>query len=136
MKVGGHCTIRTNKAGQPVGPNGIAGDGDDGFASAGNCLLWDKPPSDDPNGPQHLRSPEAIASLQQVNQTLFHSICAFTFDQDEGYCAFDRLNNPDTFDFISAILGGLGGFGGIVLDGTQTIRVVGSPSRASIHPSS
>ena len=131
MKVGGHCTVRTNAAGQAVGPDGIPGNGDDDFASDGNCLLWDKP---DETGQQHLRAPEAIAALQQVNQTLFHSICAFTFDQDEGYCAFDRLNNPDTFDFISAILGGLGGFGGIVLDGTQTIHVAGSPLESIASP--
>ena len=121
---GGHCKVRTNSAGQAVGPNGIPGDGDDEFASDGNCLLWDKP---DANGQQHLRAPEAIASLQQVNQTLFHSICSFTFDQDDGYCAFDRLNNPDTFDFISALLGGLGFFGGLVLNGTETIHTANSP---------
>ncbi|HTO53719.1 MAG TPA: hypothetical protein VMR50_10050 [Myxococcota bacterium] len=123
---GGHCTIRKNAAGQVVGPNGIPGDGDDIFASGGNCLLWSKPEVD-PNNPgapatQHLRSPEAIASLNNVNQTLFHSICAFTFDQDEGYCAFDRLNNPDTFDFVSAIIGGLGLLGQVVTDGVDTIR--------------
>jgi hypothetical protein len=118
-RTGGTCTIRKNAQGQAVGPNGIPGDGDDTFASAGQCLLWDPP---DANGQQHLRAPEAVASLHNVNQTLFHSICAFTFDQDEGYCAFDRLNNPDTFDFISKLLGGLGGLGAIVLDGTETIR--------------
>ena len=32
---GGHCTIRTNAAGQAVGPNGIAGDGDDDVAERG-----------------------------------------------------------------------------------------------------
>ncbi len=128
QRAGGKCTIRKNAQGVAVGPNGIAGDGDDAFASGGNCLLWGKPFNDpnDPNNPengrQHLRAPEAIAALHNVNQTLFHSVCAYTFDQDEGYCAFDRLNNPDTFGFISVILGGLGGLGSIVLDGTETIR--------------
>src|SRR5262249_56025449 len=77
-----------------------------------------------PNGPlvQQLRSPESIAALHNVNQTLFHSVCAFTFDQDEGFCAFDRLNYPDTFGFISNILGGLGTLGSIVIDGVETIR--------------
>src|SRR5262249_8180246 len=84
-----------------------------------------------PNGPlvQQLRSPESIAALHNVNQTLFHSVCAFTFDQDEGFCAFDRLNYPDTFGFISNILGGLGTLGGIVIDGVETIRT--SPN--SLH---
>ncbi len=127
-RAGGQCTIRKNAKGQAVGPNGIPGDGDDTFASGGHCLLWGNPFNDpnDPNNPengrQHLRAPEAIASLHNVNQTLFHSICAYTFDQDEGYCAFDRLNNPGTFGFISNILGGLGGLGALVLDGTDTIR--------------
>ncbi|HTO06085.1 MAG TPA: hypothetical protein VMR86_03435 [Myxococcota bacterium] len=124
---GTHCTIRQNAKHQAVGPNGIAGDGDDIFASDGNCLLWGKPEADpnDPNAPlqQHLRSPETIASLHNLNQTLFHSVCAFTFDQDEGFCAFDRLNYPDTFNFVSAILGGLGGLGGIVVDGIETIHI-------------
>ena len=75
-----------------------------------------------------------MAALQQVNQTLFHSICAFTFDQDEGYCAFDRLNNPDLFDYISAILGGLGSLGGAVLLGTETIHVAGSPLESISSP--
>ncbi|MFI5317026.1 MAG: hypothetical protein ACHQ6T_15100, partial [Myxococcota bacterium] len=123
---GGHCKVRTNSDGVAVGPNGIPGDGDDTFASEGNCLLWGKPVAD-PNNPsapaaQHLRAPEAIASLHNVNQTLFHSICAYTFDQEQGFCAFDRLNYPDTFGFVSSILGGLGGLGAIVIDGTETIR--------------
>ncbi len=132
IRTGGQCRIRTNSKGVPVGPDGIPGDGDEAFPSAGNCLLWNKP---DENGQQHLRAPDAVAARQQVNQTLFHSVCAFTFDPDEGYCAFDRLNNPDTFDLISsAILGGLGGFGGIVLEGTQTIHSADSPLDSIASP--
>ena len=37
------------------------------------------------------------------------------------------LNDPDTFDFLSATLGGLGGFAGPLLTGAETIRAVGSP---------
>jgi hypothetical protein len=114
------CTIRTNSDGVPVGPDGIPNSGDEQFPSAGQCLLWDKP---DANGVQHLRDSDAVARLQTVNQTIFHSICSFTFDPDEGYCAFDRLNDPRTFGFISNILGGLGSVGSIVLDGVETIRL-------------
>ena len=70
-----------------------------------------------------LRSPNAVAKLQNVNQTIFHSLCSYTFDPDEGYCAFDRVNDPRTFGFISQILSGLGSLGGVVLDGVETIRV-------------
>ncbi len=137
QRAGGKCQIRTAAAPTEedpnrrvaVGPNGIAGDADDVFPTDGDCLLWDKPGED---GRQKLRAPEAIAALHNVNQTLFHSVCAFTFDQDEGYCAFDRLNNPNTFGFISNILGGLGRFGSIVLDGVDTIRPVGSPDPFSV----
>jgi len=103
----------------PVGPNGIPGDGDDIFPTAGECLLWNPP---DANGVQTLRSGDAIAALQNVNQTLFHSLCAYTYDPDEGFCAFDRVNYPLEFGFISNILSGLGVLGGVVLDGTETIR--------------
>jgi hypothetical protein len=72
---------------------------------------------------QRLRDSDAVARLATVNQTIFHSICSFTFDPDEGYCAFDRLNDPRTFDFISNILSGLGALGGVVIDGFETIRL-------------
>jgi hypothetical protein len=115
------CKIRTNSEGVPVGPNGIAGDGDDSIPSQGQCLLWNKP---DAQGVQTLRSPNAVAKLQNVNQTVFHSLCSYTFDPDEGYCAFDRVNDPRTFGFISQILSGRSTLGGIVLDGTETIRTL------------
>ena len=137
-RAGGKCTIRKNAEGQAVGPNGIPGDGDDIFASGGNCLLWGKPfndPNNPENGRQRLRAPDAVAALHNVNQTLFHSVCAFTFDQDQGYCAFDQLNNPLTFDFVSSILGGVGSLGGAVLDGVGTIRVAGSYDSAEVQNS-
>ena len=79
----------------------------------------DKPDAD---GVQQIRSPNAIAKLQNINQTIFHSLCSYTFDPDEGYCAFDRVNDPDTFGFISQILPGSARWAAIVLDGTDTIR--------------
>jgi len=127
---GGTCRYRKNSAGQVVGPDGIPGNGDDIFPSEGNCLLWAKP-NNDPNSPdfgkQHLRAPDAIASLHNVNQLLFHSVCAFTFDQDEGYCAFDRLNNPDTFTAVAGLLGGYALVSAAVLQGVDGIRTTDDP---------
>jgi len=132
LREGGKCTIRRNAKGQAVGPDGIAGNGDDIFPSEGNCLLWTKPTHQDPNDPnsilvQTLRAPAAIASLQLVNQTLFHSVCSFTFNGDLGYCAFDQLNNPDTFGPISSLLGGYGLFTAAVLDGVEQLRTAANP---------
>ncbi len=115
---GGQCRVRTNSEGQRIGPNGIAGDTDDDFPSDGECLLWNPP---DAEGRQTLRSTDAIASLQNVNQTLFHSLCAYTFDSDEGYCAFDRLNYPLEFGFISNLVAGYPTIGSVVTNGVETI---------------
>ena len=61
------CTVRTNAAGAPVGPNGIAGDSDDVFPSAGNCLLWDPPET--PDAQQLLRRViEAGANVQRFER--------------------------------------------------------------------
>jgi len=115
------CTIRKNAAGQDVGPDGNAlTTSDNVFPSAGECLLWDPPET--PDGPQTLRSANSVAALQNVNQTLFHSLCAYTFDPDEGFCGFDRLNYPLDFGPISNILSGLGFLGGILLDSVETIQ--------------
>ena len=121
---GGDCQVRLNASSLPVGPNGIAGDGDDVFASDGACLLWGAP---DPNGAQHLLPGAVVAGSHTANQSLFHTLCSASFDADSGQCSLDSLNDPDTFDFLSATLGGLGGFAGPLLTGTETIRVVGSP---------
>src|SRR5262249_6061370 len=53
--------------------------------------------------------------------------CSATFDADVGHCPFDELNDLDTLGLVSALLGGLGDFGGVALSGTESIRVVGSP---------
>ena len=125
---GSGCKIRTKTVETEegteqvaVGPDGNAATtGDNAFPSAGECLLW--APPDTPDGPQTLRSADAVASLQNVNQTLFHSLCAYTFDPDEGFCAFDRVNYPADFGLISNILSGVGFLGAILLDGVETIR--------------
>lgn len=80
------CTIRRNAGGEAVGPDGRADTtGDNIFPSAGNCLLWNPPETED--GQQTLRDAESVAALHNINQTLFHSLCAYTFDSDEGFCA-------------------------------------------------
>jgi hypothetical protein len=78
---GGTCSIRVNASSVPVGPNGVAGDGDDTFPSAGNCLLWGPP---DVVGAQHLASTSAVAGSHSANQTLFHELCTATFDEGTG----------------------------------------------------
>jgi hypothetical protein len=118
---GAGCTIRTNAEGQAVGPDGDAATTSDNvFPSAGECLLWNPPA--DPNGAQTLRSAESVAALQNVNQTLFHSLCTYTFDPDEGFCAFDRLNYSLEFGLISNILSGLGVLGASLLESAETIQ--------------
>ena len=124
------CKIRKNAAGAPVGPNGHPGDGDDGFASAGECLLWNPPETAD--GAQTLRASDSVAALHNVNQTLFHSLCAYTFDSDEGYCAFDRLNYPQEFGLISNLIAGTTSIGGVVTDGVETIQVTSSDGHSSV----
>ena len=55
---------------------------------------------------QFLRDSDAIANNHYVNQTLFHTVCAMTFDEDQGFCAFDRLTSPGQFSLIGAALSG------------------------------
>src|SRR5262249_20871484 len=81
---GATCTVRLNGSSQPVGPNGVAGDGDDVFPSSGACLLWG---AADPNGVQHLQASATVAASQTANQSLFHNLCSATFDADTGKCA-------------------------------------------------
>ena len=118
---GSQCSIRTDGQGTPIGPNGVAGDGDDILPSAGGCLLWSAP---DVAGVQQLLSPVTIASTHSANQSLFHTLCTLSFDPDEGYCAFDRLNYPAEFGLLSNALSGLGVLAGILIDGAETIRAV------------
>jgi hypothetical protein len=116
---GGTCRVRMNGSSVPIGPNGVAGDGDDVFPSAGTCLLWGAP---DVGGVQHLASPSIIASSHSANQTLFHELCSATFDEDTVHCPLDALNDTNTFGLQSFVLGGLGGLGALALEGASTIR--------------
>ena len=125
------CRIRTNAEGQAVGPDGNAATtGDNIFPSSGDCLLWNPP--DDPNGAQTLRSPDSVAALQNVNQTLFHSLCAYTFDPDEGFCSFDRLNFAADFGLLSNVISGLGVLGSALLDGVETIKPTNADGSISV----
>ncbi len=115
---GGTCRVRVNGSSVPIGPNGVAGDGDDVFPSAGTCLLWGAP---DVGGVQHLASPSIVAASHSANQTLFHELCSATFDEDTAHCPVDALNGTNTFG-LQSVLGGLGGLGSLALEGTGTIR--------------
>ncbi|MFQ5514316.1 MAG: hypothetical protein ACE5FG_07735 [Myxococcota bacterium] len=108
-----------------VGPDAIPGTADDIFPSVGNCLLWDNPGPTD--GKQTIRAASAVALNHSVNQTLFHSVCTFTFDPDKGFCPLDQLNHPAFFPFVSSVLVGETVIGGLAIDGVSRIRVGGSP---------
>jgi hypothetical protein len=116
---GSTCTVRTSPTLEPVGPNGIAGDGDDVFPSADYCVLWTVPDSD---APHEFLLPEDVVQRHSVNQALFHTLCTLSFDADAGYCLLDALNQPLEFGLLSGVLSGLGVFGSIVLDGLESIQ--------------
>ncbi len=118
------CKVRT-RDGQPVGPDGDpASTYDNRIPSVGNCLLFDPPES--PELAQPLRGGVEIAANHSVNQTLFHSICSFTFDPDSGYCAFDQTNEPTSFSALAGLISGVP-LTGVVFEGVETIRMVGQP---------
>jgi hypothetical protein len=121
---GGTCRIRVDGSGVSIGPNGIAGDGDDVFPSAGACLLWGPP---DAAGVQHRASASAVAASHSANQTLFHELCTAQFDEDTAHCPLDALNDPMRLDLASSTLGGLGSVAAVLLDGTGGIRTAASP---------
>ncbi len=87
VSTGGTCRIRLNGSSVPVGPNGIAGDGDDGFPSAGSCLLWGAP---DAGGAQHLALPSLVAANHGANQTLFHELCSAGRSRGVGWVGVRR----------------------------------------------
>lgn len=93
-----------------AGPDGDPGTpSDNAIPSVGNCLLFDDPVGAEP---QVARSSEAIAALHPANQTLFHALCALTFDDDTGSCDLDFPNSaalPGTLSHALAgdILGGV-----------------------------
>jgi hypothetical protein len=126
------CTVRKNAAGVAIGPDGVAGTNDvtgindDLTPSVGNCLLYDNPSPSDPNAPQSIRASDGIALDHYANQTLFHTICTLTFDEDTGYCALDQLTAPALTTAISQILAG-GSVGSVAIQGSRTIRRSTSP---------
>ncbi len=126
---GTECRIRENGLGQAVGPNGVAFDADDGFPSAGGCLLWSAP---DPGGVQHLRPTAQIASTHSVNQSLFHSLCSVSFDPDSGWCPLDRLNSTTELGGVSALISGSSSLAAALLDGVETIQPVNPDGSSSV----
>ncbi|MCP4004790.1 MAG: hypothetical protein GY725_11390, partial [bacterium] len=121
MLAGGtSCTYRTDATDTRIGPNGIAGDTDDIFPSAGDCLLWGPPGAD---GRQFLRSEDPIAIGHTADQTLFHTLCTLGFDEDYGVCAGDSFNTPWTFFLTTDLLSGFGALTGLAIPGIETIRL-------------
>jgi len=116
---GAQCRVRVDGGSVPVGPNGIAGDGDDAIPSAGGCLLWSAPAG---SAPQSLAPATSVAANAAANQGLFHSLCTLSYDADAGRCPWDALNDPRTLGFATSLLSGLGAVGGVVLEGVDTIR--------------
>ncbi|MEX2208414.1 MAG: thrombospondin type 3 repeat-containing protein [Myxococcota bacterium] len=128
---GSTCTVRTSPTLEPLGPNGIAGDGDDVFPSAGYCVLWNVPDSD---APHEFLLPADIVLRQSANQALFHTLCTLSFDADAGYCALDALNYPPGFGLVSNVLSGMGVIGSVVTDGVETIQPGNPDGTTSVTP--
>jgi hypothetical protein len=82
-----------------VGPDGVVGTGDDKVPSVGNCLLFEK------DGTTR-RSADDVALNHSINQTLFHTLCSLTFNEDKGFCAFDSLNSQSLLGPGSIALAG------------------------------
>ncbi|MCP5070453.1 MAG: hypothetical protein GY946_28125, partial [bacterium] len=117
---GTSCTYRKDAGGVVVGPNGIAGDGDDVFPTAGDgCLLW---VSDGP-GTDRLRIASEIAGNHHANQSLFHTACTVAFDADSGDCPLAATNAPTNYAFFADTLSGRGVITGIAFPGIETIRI-------------
>ncbi|MFQ5700185.1 MAG: hypothetical protein ACE5IL_18125, partial [Myxococcota bacterium] len=117
VSTGGSCSVRRNAQGVAVGPDGRHFSGqtapglvhpfnlDDNVPSVGNCLLFEDH-GEAPGVAQKLRSSDQVALLQGANQTLFHTICTLTFDEDSGRCALDLTNDVFIGSFVSRVLAG------------------------------
>jgi hypothetical protein len=105
----------------PGGPNGFVGDGDDSVPFIGNCLLF--------NSDGSRRASEEVALSHSANQTLFHTLCTLTFDQDSGGCAFDTVNNSELLNPTALVLGGNAGVSQAAIQGFNTIRTTDDPYR-------
>ncbi|MFQ5699841.1 MAG: hypothetical protein ACE5IL_16380 [Myxococcota bacterium] len=127
------CRVRVDGAGRPVGPDGVRVESpttdrernlnlDNGFPSEGNCLLWKVDPAD-PQGPRRVRTQREVALGLSVNQTLFHTLCTLTFDEDTGRCALDLTNDVAIGVSVADVLGGDGGGDGVAARGFDSIRL-------------
>ncbi|MEE8558260.1 MAG: hypothetical protein V3T14_10285, partial [Myxococcota bacterium] len=103
----------------PGGPNGFVGDGDDEVPFVGNCLLFTS------DGAR--RAPDVVALNHAANQTLFHTICTLTFNEDAGGCPFDTINNAELLNPTAEVLGGNPAFGAVAIAGFDTIRTKQAP---------
>jgi hypothetical protein len=135
------CVYRTAEGGSSVfralsvGPDGTAGTADDAIASEGRCLLFD-PPSG-PGEPQPVRPARRILEDHPAHQELFRRLCAAAFDDDDGHCGLDALNQLRVGPEWELILNGsLLVNSPATLAGIESIRVRGqSPASGSWHPS-
>jgi hypothetical protein len=136
VNVGGRreCKVRRDASGTAIGPDAVAGTPDDLVSSVGNCLLFDNPERggrcDNPDTEvveQCLRESDQISLNHYANQTLFHTICALTFDEDGGSCAVDQLNSASLFGAIAGIISGDPATGAVAVLGTETIRLTPEP---------
>ncbi len=123
------CRIRESAFGDPIGPNGIQGDGDDVFPSASYCMLWSVPDGD---GQHLLQSLAEVASTHSANQGLFHTLCTLSFDADAGLCPLDSFNHPLDFGLRSNALSGLGVLGAVLVDGIEAIVPVQADGSTSV----
>jgi hypothetical protein len=112
------CKVRTVD-GVAVGPDGVAGTGDELVPSVGNCLLFE-PDAASP-GTDKPRGSAAVALNHYANQTLFHTICTLTFDQDGGACALDSTNNDRLLQPTADVLGGKV-IASLAIQGFESIR--------------
>ena len=117
-----------------VGPDGRAETPNDNLIpTQGNCLLFDS--VSDATAVQLLRANDLIAAGHSANQTLFHTLCTLTFDPDQGFCAFDRLTNPEQFKLVGLALSGSTN-ANLALLGMETLRLRGDPFAANFQPGS
>ena len=145
------CTHRVDpNTGARIGPDGDASTlTDNDMPTVGNCLLWDNPGPFDPNADpnpnksapadglarQFVRASDEIAFNHAANQTLFHTICSISFDEDSGQCSVDFLNDPILFQPVSNILSGETGISGAAVEGYDSVRLISDdPNEPGITP--
>ena len=97
---------------------------EDRVASIGNCLLFDNPTSADAR--QSLRNAAEISLNHYANLNLFHVVCTLQFSPDAGFCGFDQLNTPQTWNFIAGALA-TGQLTTLISPDSQTYRTQSTP---------